>query len=147
MAALESEYTGITFVYMTGHLDGGGATGSAHTMNDYIRAHCAEAGSNRWLFDFEDIESYDPDGISYLDLSVSDGCLYDFNGNGYPEGTGEVNPLNGDRNWALDWQAAHALGTDWFDCGAAHSVSVNANMKAYAAWWLWARLSGWDVEP
>jgi hypothetical protein len=28
---------------------------------------------------------------------------------------------------------------------AAHSMSVNANMKPYAAWWLWARLGGWDI--
>ncbi len=149
MVELQQDYPGITFIYMTGHLDGGGATGAAHTMNDYIRAHCAEAGTNRWLFDFEDIETYDPDGISYLDFFVSDGCVYDFNGNGWcdrGENT-EVLPANGDRNWALDWQAAHVPGTDWFDCGAAHSVSVNANMKAYAAWWLWARLSGWDIAP
>ncbi|RPJ06253.1 MAG: hypothetical protein EHM28_10405 [Spirochaetaceae bacterium] len=35
-------------------------------------------------------------------------------------------------------------GTDWYNCGATHSMSLNANMKAYAAWWLWARLAGWN---
>ena len=28
-------------------------------------------------------------------------------------------------------------------CGAAHSQPLNGNLKAYAAWWLWARLAGW----
>jgi hypothetical protein len=26
----------------------------------------------------------------------------------------------------------------------SHSQPLNANQKAYAAWWLWARLAGWD---
>jgi hypothetical protein len=38
------------------------------------------------------------------------------------------------------------VGVDWYDCSSAHSEPLNANMKAYAAWWLWARLAGWDPE-
>jgi hypothetical protein len=26
---------------------------------------------------------------------------------------------------------------------AAHSQPLNGNLKAYSAWWLWARLAGW----
>lgn len=35
-------------------------------------------------------------------------------------------------------------GIDWLDCPSAHSQPLNANMKAYAAWWLFARLAGWS---
>ncbi len=35
-------------------------------------------------------------------------------------------------------------GTDWYSCSSAHSQPLNANRKAYAAWWLWARIAGWD---
>jgi hypothetical protein len=48
----------------------------------------------------------------------------------------------------VDWQNDHTEGMDWYDCSSAHSVELNANRKAYAAWWLWARLAGWEgVTP
>ena len=53
-------------------------------------------------------------------------------------------PMGKDKNWALDWQARHMQNIDWYDCSSSHSYPLNANMKAYAAWWLWARLAGWD---
>ena len=28
----------------------------------------------------------------------------------------------------------------------AHTQALNGNLKAYAAWWLWARLGGWNGE-
>lgn len=148
MSRLESQYFGIKFVYMTGHLNG---DGSYHTPNDYIRDYCAV--NNKWLFDFADIESYDPDGICYTvgSRTSTDGCVYDFSMNGTVSHSDDVSPTNGDRNWGSDWQADHVRSgsgvadADWYDCGAAHSRSVNANMKAYAAWWLWCRLAGWDL--
>ena len=27
-----------------------------------------------------------------------------------------------------------------------HTQALNGNLKAYAAWWLWARLGGWNGE-
>ena len=52
-------------------------------------------------------------------------------------------------NWAIEWQNAHTEGVDWYNCSSAHSQPLNANRKAYAAWWLWAQLAGWnpDGEP
>ena len=35
---------------------------------------------------------------------------------------------------------------DWYNCSSAHSKPLNANRKAYAAWWLWATLAGWDQD-
>jgi PKD repeat protein len=109
---------------MTGHLDGSGTGGNLNARNEQIRAYVRENG--KVLFDFADIESYDPDGNYFLDRGADDGCNYDSG------------------NWAVEWQDAHTEGVDWYSCSAAHTEPLNANLKAYAAWWLWARLGGWD---
>ncbi len=156
MNELEHDYPGVTFVYMTGHLVGSGPDGNLNQRNNQIREFCRRY--NKWLFDFADIESYDPDGNYYMDLFADDGCVYDAGGNGQSDHLyiddginepyySETLPASGDRNWALDWQDDHTENADWYDCGAAHSVSLNANMKAYAAWWLWCRLAGWNYNP
>ena len=129
MSGLERDHPAVRFVYMTGHLDGTGLTGNLHLRNEQIRAFCR--ANDKALFDFEDIESYDPDGTYFGDRRPDDGCNYDSNGDGTL-----------DANWASAWQAAHPGA--WFDCTAAHTWPVNANRKAYAAWHLWARLAGWD---
>lgn len=131
MSQLEVDYPGITFVYMTGHSDGSGETGNLHLRNQQIRQYAIE--NQKVLYDFYDIELYDPDGEYYGDKKVNDACNYDSDGN---------NSL--DRNWAVDWQNAHTENQDWYACGCAHSTALNCNQKAYAAWWLWARLAGWN---
>jgi hypothetical protein len=143
MSQLEAEYPGIIFVYMTCHLNTSDAWTEQNLLarNQQIRDFC---GDTRWLFDFADIETYDPDGVCYSARHPNDACNYDFNNNGITEQTDAGVVRNGDRNWATDWQNSHTEGTDWYDCGAAHSQSLNANMKAYAVWWLWCRLAGWD---
>ena len=124
MSGLEEDYPDVRFVYMTGHTDGSGLTGNLHVRNQQIRDYCA--ANDKILYDFEDIESYDPDGTYFGDRNVTDGCAYDGG------------------NWATEWQDSHTKGVDWYDCESAHSQPLNANLKAYAAWWLWARLAGWD---
>ena len=133
MNSLETDFPDVKFVYMTGHLDGTGLTGNLHLRNEQIRNHCKE--NKKILYDFEDIESYNPDGVYFGDKKPNDACNYDTNGDGTLDG-----------NWATAWQNSHTEGADWFDCSAAHTQPVNANMKAYAAWWLWARLAGWNGE-
>lgn len=131
MNSLEQEFPGVRFVYMTGHLDGTGLAGNLHLRNEQIRKYCLE--NNKVLFDFADIESYDPDGVYFGNKKADDGCRYDNNGDGTP-----------DSNWATQWQDCHVQGVDWYYCASAHTEPVNANMKAYAAWWMWARLAGWE---
>jgi hypothetical protein len=145
MSDLEEDYPDVKFVYMTGHLVGSGEEGNLHQRNEQIRNYVRT--NNKILFDFADIESYDPDGVYYGDLYANDACTYDDNGNHYPEQDDDGFPLNGDQNWAINWQNSHTEGTEWYSCGAAHSQPLNANQKAYAAWWLWARLGGWDGNP
>jgi hypothetical protein len=130
MSSLENDYPDIRFVYMTGHLDGTGLTGNLHLRNEQIRDFCR--ANKKILYDFADIESYNPDGVYFGDKKPDDGCNYDSNNDGTVES-----------NWATEWQNSHIEGTDWYSCGAAHTQPVNANMKAYAAWWLWAKLAGW----
>ena len=134
MNTLESEYPDVHFVYMTGHLDGSGESGTLNANNEKIRAYAL--ANNKILFDFADIESYDPDGlVNYMKLNANDNCDYTIDSVSH--------------NWATEWQTAHTEGVDWYDMDPLpqHTQALNANKKAYAAWWLWARLGGWDGTP
>ena len=133
MEGLENEFPDVKFVYMTGHLDGSGLSGNLHLRNEQIRNFCKT--NNKTLYDFADIESYNPDGVYFGDKRPNDACAYDTNGDG-----------NRDGNWAIEWQNTHIQGTDWYNCTSAHSQPLNANQKAYAAWNLWARLAGWNEK-
>ena len=134
MNSLENDYPSVKFVYMTGHVDGTGLEGNLHIRNEQIREYCQT--NLKILFDFADIESYDPHSNYFGDKYCTDNCDYDSNN--------DSNPYNDGANWAIEWQDAHP--DDWYDCSSAHSQPLNANMKAYAAWWLWATLAGW-VDP
>jgi len=128
MAQLEIDYPGVSFVYMTGHVDIWDDTDNK-AANQAIRDFCT--ANDKILYDFADIERYDPDGIYYE--FVHDDCDYYSSAGGTFLG-----------NWATQWQNSHTEGVDWYTCSSAHSQPLNANRKAYAAWWLWARLGGWD---
>jgi len=113
---LEEDFPDVTFVYMTGHLDGTGDDGNLRIRNEQIRQFCRDNG--KVLFDFEDIELYDPNGIRYAD--ATDAC-----------------------EWCYDWCAVHECPS----CGeCAHSHCFNCYQKGKAFWWMMARVTGWTPD-
>lgn len=113
MNQLELDYPNVTFVYMTGHLDGTGPAGTLYLRNNQIREYCVL--NDKVLFDFADIESYDPGGNYYPNDDES--C-----------------------NWCSNWCSAHSCPS----CDCTHSHCFNCYLKGKAFWWMMARIAGWS---
>ncbi len=128
LSLLETEFTNMRFIYMTGHVDGGSAALSRN--NNLIREYAKKNG--KVLFDFADIESYDPNGKYY-------------------SGSGRI---NGECSWCPKWCAAHPADcvdipatcghSDGSVQGGDPSMAYVCKLKAKAFWVMMARLAGWD---
>lgn len=112
----ETEYASMRFIYMTGHTDGG--SDELARNNQMVRDYVIQ--NDKVLFDFADIESYDPDGNYYP--TTDDGC-----------------------RWCTTW-----CNDNPDDCqnlpSCNHSHGYNCKMKGKAFWWMMARLAGWNGQ-
>lgn len=128
MTELENDYPDVKFIYMTGHLDIW-AWENLKARNQQIRDYCI--ANDKILFDFADIESYNPDS-TYFEYAT-DNCNY-YSG---PGGT-----YLG--NWATKWCNTNPGSDLCWSCYCAHSESLNCNLKGRAFWWMISRMAGWD---
>ncbi len=135
MQQLEADYPDVIFVYTTPilrHEPGSTEVTNIKEISQTIRDFCI--ANNKVFFDWADIESYDPDGV-YYEFTHEDGSYYSSAADTTPDG-----------NWAVEWRNAHTQNVDWYLCGSSgyHSDDLIGNLMAYAAWWLYASLAGWD---
>lgn len=128
--------TPVTFIFMTGHGNTGNNVGDGKPKNqaDLITAYCEE--NKQFCLDYFSIDSHCMND-NYWEDAGDDGNSAEYGGNFY-----------------TDYQDAGAVGTTYFEnkhspggdveFGAHNSQHITANRKAYAMWWILARIAGWD---
>ena len=130
--------TPVTFIFMTGHANVNDNVGDGKPKNqaELITAYCDT--NKQYCLDYYSIDTHDMEN-NYREDTGDDGNSTEYGGNFYK-----------------DWQNSHTLGTDWFEnkqtpggsvaYGAHNSQHITANRKAYAMWWILARIAGWNGE-
>lgn len=129
----------VNFIFMTGHAETGSNTGQGRPKNqaDLILDYCRE--NNYYCLDYYNIDTHDMDDYYWEDTGD--------NGNSSSYGG----------NFYQDFQDSHSEGEGWYynlDSpggnpleGAHNTQHITANRKAYAMWWILARIAGWDGSP
>lgn len=125
----------VTFIFMTGHAnkDNNIGAGKPKDQADLIIDFCRE--NNYYCLDYYSIDTHDMEG-------------------NYWEDAGDDGNSSTGGSFFSDWQNSHALGTDYFEnksspggyatYGAHNTQHITANRKAFAMWYILARIAGWD---
>jgi len=125
MEALIKSYPKVKFIFMTGHPNGDGESSgnSAYHCHKIVSKHCID--KNRFALDYWSIETRD------------------MNDKYYPKAND--NGVSGGTEFYKEWMNKKIQGKDFFNCRCEHADQpITGNRIAYASWWLWARIAGWD---
>ncbi len=116
MSVLESEFSGVTFVYMTGNAQSSGSEGyNRYLRNQQVREFCEN--NSKILFDFADLDAW------WYNTSTSqwEQNTYSWSGSEIPL---EHEEFNGDE--------------------AGHTTFESCRQKGRAVWWMLALIDGWE---
>ena len=127
----------VIFIFMTGHANRDSNVGDGKPKNqaDLIIDYCRE--NKFYCLDYYGIDTHDMDG-------------------NYWEDAGDNGDSSTGGNFYSDWQDSHSVGNGYYEnksspggtvtYGAHNSQHITANRKAYAMWYILARIAGWDAN-
>jgi len=127
----------VSFIFMTGHAnkDDNVGSGKPAMQAELIINYCQE--NKFYCLDYYGIDTH---------------CM---NGN-YWEDTGDDGNSSTRGDFYAEWQNDHSVGSGYYEnrsspggsvtYGAHNTQHITANRKAYAMWYILARISGWDGE-